>query len=211
MTRQRGFTLIEVLLATALLATAMTLVFATVRATTAVVARGEATADRNARIRAVHGFLRARLGAAQGIAWGLDSGTGLITRFEGEPARMRFVADLPAYLGRGGPHVHTIATQGRGAALSLTADFAMVQAGQVLAAGAIPPEPLAAPLASVRFAYRGLATDGRAGPWQSRWSQPEALPLQVRIDIADAAGPWPSLVVALPLAASYGGVPEQPL
>ena len=83
MSGQRGFTLIEVLLATALLATAMLLVFSTVRAATAVVTRGEAMAERNARIRAVHGFLRARIGAAQGIAWGLDNATGLITRFEG--------------------------------------------------------------------------------------------------------------------------------
>lgn len=205
--RQRGFTLLEILVATALLATAMALAFATVRSATAVVTRGELMAERNARIRAVHGFLRQRIGAAQGIAWGLDNTTGLITRFEGEPARMRFVADLPAWLGRGGPHLHTLAVAGSGPGTRLQADFAMVQAGQVIAAGAIPPEPLAAPLASARFGYRGLDANGAIGPWQSNWQHPEALPLQVRVDIADEAGPWPELVVELPLAASYASVP----
>lgn len=208
MRRARGFTLLEVLLATALLATAMLLAFSTVRAATAVVTRGELMAERNARIRAVHGFLRARIGGALGIAWGLDNSSGVLMRFEGTPDRMRFVADLPAYLGRGGPHVHAITGKADSEGPGLYADFAMVQGGQVLAAGAIPPEPLATRLASVRFAYRGLAANGSAGAWQARWAQPEALPLQVRVEIADAQGAWPPLVVALPLAASYASLPE---
>ena len=61
----------------------------------------------------------------------------------------------------------------------------------------------------MRFGYRGLAADGGAGAWQPRWSKPEALPLQVRVEIADAAGPWPPLVVALPLAGSYASLPER--
>ena len=54
-----GFTLIEVLLATTLLAAGLALGFATVRAAGATAERGEAMAARNERMRAVSEFLRA--------------------------------------------------------------------------------------------------------------------------------------------------------
>ena len=98
-----GFTLIEVLLATMLLAAALTLAFATLRAAGATAQRGEAMAARNERIRAVSEFLRRRIGGAQGIVFDLDQASGASRRFGGEMERMRFVSDLPDYLGRGGP------------------------------------------------------------------------------------------------------------
>ena len=67
MRRSAGFTLLEVLLATALLAMALTLAFATQRAAGATAQRGEALAERNERSRAVSDFLRRRIGGAQGI------------------------------------------------------------------------------------------------------------------------------------------------
>lgn len=69
---QRGFTLIEVLLATVLLATGLALAFATLRASTATVERGEALAQRSERMRAVEGFLRRRLASAQPIGFAID-------------------------------------------------------------------------------------------------------------------------------------------
>ncbi|WP_313276146.1 prepilin-type N-terminal cleavage/methylation domain-containing protein, partial [Stenotrophomonas sp.] len=59
-----GFTLIEVLLATVLLAAGMALAFAAVRSTMAISARGEVIAAGNERMRAVEGFLRRRLSTA---------------------------------------------------------------------------------------------------------------------------------------------------
>src|SRR5690606_33473967 len=56
MRRTRGFTLIEILLATALLAAGLALAFATLRAAGATADRGEALAQRNEHMRAVLGF-----------------------------------------------------------------------------------------------------------------------------------------------------------
>ena len=73
--RSSGFTLIEVLLATVLLAAGLALGFATVRAAGATAQRGEAIAERNERIRAVSEFLRRRIGGvsekmlAQTLQW----------------------------------------------------------------------------------------------------------------------------------------------
>jgi general secretion pathway protein J len=203
--RPHGFTLIEVLLATMLLAAGLALGFATVRAAGATAERGEAMAARNERMRAVSQFLRSRIGGAQGIVFNLDQASGQAQRFIGDARSMRFVADLPDYLGRGGPHLHELGVDGRDSDQALLIDFRMVVAGQTLATpDARPPEPLADGLRSVRFAYRTNAQDGKLGSWQPQWGYPESLPLQVRVQIADARGPWPDLVVALPLAANAG-------
>ncbi len=204
-----GFTLIEVLLATMLLAAGLALGFATLRAAAATAQRGEAMAARNERIRAVSEFLRRRIGGAQGIVFSLDPATGASKRFEGDAASMRFVADLPDYLGRGGPHLHQLALAGDEDAQSLRVEFLMVLAGQTIAdPDARPPEPLAAGLRSLRFAYRTSRQGDDVPDWEPRWEHPEALPAQVRVQVEDAQGAWPDLIVGVPLAASYGINPE---
>lgn len=206
--RASGFSLLEVLLATTLLAVAMMLGFATLRAAGATAQRGEALAERNERIRAVSDFLRRRIGGAQGIVFELDPATGASKRFEGDADSMRFVADLPDYLGRGGPHLHALGL-GRSAVggLDLLVDFRMVQAGQVLPGSAArPPEPLAEGLRQVRFAYRGLDGKGGFGPWETTWEDPRMLPVQVRVQVRDARGPWPDLIVAVPVAGSFSAL-----
>jgi len=196
-----GFTLLEVLLATTLLAAGLALGFATVRAAGATVTRGEAMAARNERIRAVSAFMRHRIGGAQGMVFELDQQTGATKRLEGSRVRLRFVADLPDYLGRGGPHLHDIAFEGA----ALQVDFRMVMSGEQVRERVVrPPEPLAEGLRSVEFAYRTLGKDGEPGEWEPAWTQVQALPMQVRVRIVDALGAWPDVVVALPMAASYG-------
>lgn len=194
-----GFTLMEVLLATSLMAAALALGFGILRAAGATVARGEAMAERNERIRAVSQFLRQRIGGAGAIAFGLDADSGQSLRFAGDARSMRFVAELPAYLGRGGPQLHALQVGGAGQVRRLEVGFQLLRAGEALPASR-PPEPLADELAEVEFAYRALAADGRPGPWERVWTAPQALPMQVRVRIRDARGPWPEMVVALPLA-----------
>jgi len=205
----RGFTLIEVLLATVLLAAGLALAFATLRAAGATVNRGEATAQRNEHLRAVEQFLRARLTGARAIGFSLNGDTGLAERFLGERERMKFVADLPDYLGRGGPYVHELAVERDGEDLRLTLALTMVLAGQeVPEQSPRPPEVLADHLRAVRFRYRAMQADNRPGGWQEQWEQAEALPMQVEITLQDADGrAWPPLVVALPLAGSFTATP----
>ena len=201
--------MIEVLLATVLLAAGLALGFATVRAAGASAQRGEAIAERNERIRAVSEFLRRRIGWMQGLVFELDPESGESRRFAGEAESMRFVADLPDYLGRGGPHLHALGVARDGDGFALQVDFRMVLAGETIEGSrARPPEPLADGLRSVEFAYRGPGKDGKPAPWLYEWEHPEALPAQVRVRIVDAQGAWPDLVVAPPAAGSYGVPPE---
>ena len=207
MKRSRGFTLIEVLLATTLLAAGLALAFATLRAATQVANRGEALAQRSEHMRAVEGFLRHRLAAAQPIAFALDQDSGLASRFTGDETRMRFVADLPDYLGRGGPYLHELAIERAGDGVRLTLALTMVLAGEAVdEPQPRPPEILADDLRVARFRYRALDADGKLGEWTDKWETGEALPLQVEITLRDADGrDWPPLRVALPLAGGFTG------
>ena len=203
----RGFTLLEVLLATVLLASGLALAFATLRAASATATRGEVIARGNERMRAVEGFLRTRLMASRPSPYGFDKDTGLPQRFLGEPQHMKFVADLPDYLGRGGPYLHEFEVAGDGDQLTLTVALTMVLGGQPIAEQPPrAPEVLADHLRAVRFRYRGMDANGNLGPWQDRWATPDTLPLQVEIDLQGEQGrAWPWRVVAPPLAGSYGG------
>ena len=194
-----GFTLMEVLLAVSLLAAALALAFGILRAAGATVQRGDAQAQRDERMRAASDFLRGRIGGAQAIVFDFDRDNGRSLRYVGDATSMRFVADLPDYLGRGGPYLHVLQVQQAAGGATLVVEFRMVQAARALPPAG-PPEALATGLRQVVFAYRGLADDGQPGPWQPRWEAADTLPLQVRVRIADAAGAWPDMLVTLPLA-----------
>ena len=197
--RARGFTLLEVLVATALLAAGLALGFATLRAATATVERGEEMARQNERIRAVDGFLRRRLASAHPVAFETDERSGAALRFTGTPDRLRFVSDQPPYLGHGGPALHDIGVVRGSEGLRLEVSFATALGGITFPdVPTRPPELLADGLRSVRFSYRGLDREGALTGWLREWPDPEQLPLQVRVEIEGGReGPWPVLVVAL--------------
>ncbi|KRG45553.1 general secretion pathway protein GspJ [Stenotrophomonas panacihumi] len=200
--RAAGFTLIEVLLATVLLAAGLTLAFATLRSAGTIGGRGEAIAARSERMRTVEGFLRQRLSAALPVVMARDPSTKQPQRFIGEAQRMRFVADVPDYLGYGGPYLHDVGVEGQGAARHLRIQLTQVQAGETLTpAKPVPAEPLADGLVEVRFSYRGFdPRERRMGDWQAQWPDSDRLPRWVRIELRDAQGDWPALLVALPQA-----------
>jgi general secretion pathway protein J len=207
----QGFTLIEVLLATALLAAALALGFATLSSATAIVRRGEQLSQRNERMRAAANFLRVRISSARAIGFSTDPQSGAPIRFIGEPDRIRFVADLPDYLGRGGPFLHDISVvRGDDDKVALQVVFTQVQnAAQVANSSPHKPEALATGLSDVQFRYRALDATGALDDWQERWTSADSLPLQVAVRIigADKVA-WPELVITLPVSTGASATPR---
>ena len=206
MRRSRGFTLVEVLIATVLLAMGLTLAFATITGATQAARRGEALAATSEHERAVEGFLRHRLAGARGVAFEIDPASGLPTRFIGEADRMRFVSDLPDYIGRGGPSLHELRVERMpsGSGVRLTLGLAVVEPAGAAAKPDRAPEVLVDRARSVRFRYRGLGENGAPGEWKDRWTAVEQLPVLVEIQITGEDGrAWPLLTVAPRLAAAY--------
>jgi general secretion pathway protein J len=208
--RARGFTLIEVILATVLLAAGLALAFATLSAATRTAQRGEAMAQRNDHERVVENFLRKRLVAIRPVPFGTDGDSGLPQRFVGSADRMRFVADLPDYLGQGGPYLHDLAFAEDG---RLTLALTMVLAGKTVEEREPrPPELLAEGLKSAHFRYRAMNEEGALGDWQDEWKKTDQLPLLIEVTLADANGrAWPPVVVALPLSTASVGAIAAPM
>lgn len=203
-----GFTLIEVLLATALLAAALALGFAVLSAATKTVNHGELLAQRNTQMRAVSTFLRSRIASARTIAFALDPQANTPQLFVGEPDRMRFVADLPDYLGRGGPYLHDLSiTDDQRGGKNLVVAFSQVQnSTQIDETAPRKPEPLAVRLKDASFRYRALDETGALGDWDEHWTTSDRLPLQVSIRVVPEEGAaWPEIIIALP---SANGVPN---
>ncbi|WP_133478812.1 prepilin-type N-terminal cleavage/methylation domain-containing protein [Cognatilysobacter segetis] len=206
MKHARGFTLVEVLIATVLLAMGLTLAFATITGATQAARRGEELAASSEHIRAVEGFLRRRIAGARAVSFEVDRASGLPTRFTGDGAHMRFVSDLPGYIGRGGPSLHDLRVERMpsGEGVRLTLGLTVVEPAGEPPVADRAPEVLADGVRAVRFRYRGLGENGAPGEWKDTWTAVEQLPLLVEIQITGADGrPWPLLTVAPRLAAAY--------
>ena len=205
--RAAGFTLVEVMLATVLLAGGLALAFASVRAAMAVSQRGEQIAADSERMRAVQALLRRQLGGAMRSPIEVPDPTREPVYFQGDGEGMQFVADLPGYLGRGGPYLHTLQVDGAPGQRRLLLDMVLLQEGERLPeTPPRPPEVLADGLKDVTLRYRGVdPANGQMSDWLPRWDDTRRLPLLVEVQIVPQRGaPWPPLVVA-PRSGGMGG------
>ncbi|HDS0950746.1 TPA: type II secretion system protein J [Stenotrophomonas maltophilia] len=205
--RAAGFTLVEVMLATVLLAGGLALAFASVRSAMAVSQRGEQIAADSERMRAVHALLRRQLGGALRSPIEVPDPTREPVFFQGDEKSMQFVADLPGYLGRGGPYLHTLQVDGNNGQRRLLLELVMLQEGERIAE--TPPRPaevLAEGLKDVQLRYRGVdPATGQLSDWLPRWDDTRRLPLLVQVQVVPARGAaWPPLVVA-PRTGGSGG------
>jgi general secretion pathway protein J len=200
----RGFTLLEVMVALALLALAVTLALGTLRGATQATAKAEATAQRDERLRAVQSLLRRQVGGALPMAMAIDPETGEAQVWHGDAHEMEFVAAMPGYLSRGGPQVQT---------LELVGDKLQFQFAMLTPDGPLDPERdpvvLLDGIDDATFEYRSFDDRGRAGAWRQQWPQRAALPPQVRVKLTfkDPARRWPELVLAPRLASPMAPPP----
>ena len=104
----RGFTLVELLLATVLLALLVAGAWSGIRTATRAASSGEELIERTNRVRVAQEFLRRELTQSLALAYEEEVGTGQRLMFGGERDELTFVAPMPGYLGRGGPYVQQL-------------------------------------------------------------------------------------------------------
>lgn len=203
MKQQRGFTLLEVLGALALLALLLVGVYAGVRSAIHGVRSGSAAIARVDQIGSAQRFLRQEL--AQALAQPIArNDRGQPVYFSGSEHEMRYVAPLPGYLGKLGPQLQVLklADDGKGGQrleLSLA----------LLPPDGRPPKPLGEPqvlldhVTGGSFDYRGHDALGHELPWSTDWADGSRLPQLVRIRLQPQGGyGWPELDVPLRVDAS---------
>ncbi len=193
MKRSRGFTLIEAVLATSLLAVGMALAFGILRGATKATARAETASQRQERLRAVQGFLRTQVTAALPIGFEFDGDTGEATFFRVAPRKLELVASMPGYLSRGGPYLQSFElVDGPGGEQLVFQDRMLAPDGPLPAER--PPLVLLDGIAEASFDAQTLDAQGHPAGWGG-WTQPAQLPplVRLRVRFSDDRR-WPEFV-----------------
>ncbi|MDF9392817.1 MULTISPECIES: prepilin-type N-terminal cleavage/methylation domain-containing protein [Methylococcus] len=190
----RGFTLIEVLIATSLLAVMSLILTASLRLAAASWEKGEVSVERASRALVVQEFLRARLAMALPIREPGEANR-MVLAFRGGPQTLSFVSTLPAYV-RGGLHRFRLY-------------LAQSEEGTDLRVSVMPltnnPQDPVAPIDDVlvlegvaQFRLSYLRQNELNGElvWVEEW-QELVMPRMVRLVIQpEGEDPWPPLMVA---------------
>lgn len=197
--RQRGFTLLELLIGMVLLGFILMLLFGGLRLGSRSWDAGSERVDAVAQLRATQGFLRRELEAMLPLHW--KQTTPPQFAFAGEAQTLTFVAPMPGYAGGGGLYVMRLSLDRSRQQPALVLDYAplsstgaswsdsLVQAQQTV---------LAEGVENVQFAYFGGDTVNTDGHWMDVWQDAQRLPelLRIRVESRDGRN-WPELVAAL--------------
>lgn len=207
--QQRGFTLLEVLIAISLLALLVALAYSTLSASVRAMRSGEALIERTNRLRTVQEFLRRQLSHAMPLPFERMDDTGENRVFQMDGDTLRFVAPMPGHLSRGGPHVQWLTLDGD----ALLFDHAQLNGydpADPKADNKREPVVLIDGIRDAGFEFRELDPEtGELGDWESSWDDPQRLPLLVRLDVEfeeEARMHWPDLEIPLLVATGVPGM-----
>jgi general secretion pathway protein J len=194
---ERGFTLLEILVAVTLLGLLMAALLGGVRLGVRAWEASGTRLDDDARLSAVQDFLRERLTQAR------LSETPATTRrpgpaFHGERDRLSFVTLMPEHLGEGLERmILTLAEARDGADLSVEWWPADLGDDPDAVRDAVHSRVLLAHVAELRLAYFGQVEAKQPPIWSQVWNQP-SLPLLVRVQLGFPdrdVRTWPDLIV----------------
>lgn len=210
----RGFTLIEVMLATVLLAALLAAAFGGIRSAVKGMEAGEALIDRTNRMRVAQEFVRHQVSRILPLAFGKEEGTGSNLLFEGDSDSMRYVAPMPGYLSNGGPYVQQLELVNTRSGKQLLFRHAMLNGFDLKKLRRKDDDAviLIDQIESGRFEYRKLDEEGKLDDWTDDWDEPGSTPVMVRIQLKmlpQALVDWPDLEVALVLGAGSARPSEE--
>jgi general secretion pathway protein J len=191
----RGFTLLEVLIAITLFMLLMTLLYAGMNTAVRAYGAGELRTESGAQLRVVSEFLRRSLSGA--FAMAVAQPPDWVLLFDGGDGRVRYVADLPGYVGIGGLHEIVVedasGEQGRQLVMRRR-PLVIAEDGSIH--GAFEDRVLLHAFKGLEVRFFG-SDDAREAPsWRAQWPQGKSMPLLVELRIRDPDGqPWPPVIV----------------
>jgi len=193
--REHGFTLIEVVVSIALFALVMGIVYSGFTTAVRAYDAAESRVDEIERVRVVSAFIRRSVGGAHALAIAVRRQWQL--QFEGDSRRLRYVADLPGYVGVGGLHELVIELEpgdGQSDLVMRRRPLLIGRSGELQ--GELETRVLAEDIDGFAVRFYG-SLDGKDEPaWRDDWSSAKHTPLLVELTITPANGPpWPLLQV----------------
>lgn len=203
--RAKGFTLLEILLALALMAFVMLGVWGALAGATRVTHSADALMARSENVWTVQQFLRRHVAAAGMMPWTDGSGTRPRV-FEGHATSMQYVAPLPMQSGHAGLYLQTLSLQeDTSGGMILRLDYRPYTDRRV--DGEPVRHVLLTDLAGGNFQYLAAASFGKPAGWRDDWTMLNGLPLAVRIHVDPAWRakiPFPDLLIPLHSGEGFG-------
>ena len=202
----KGFTLVELLLATMLLALLMAGAYSGISAARKASVSGEELIDRTNRVRVAQEFLRRQLRGALALNFQVEESTGEVRMFEGEGDYLRFVSTMPGHMSRGGAYVQELSVEDGPDGNRLVFRHQLLNGFD-----ADNPESERDPVVLIEgiedggFEFIGMDETGKLGDWSNEWKNTGVLPLAVRIKFRMEGGTrysWPTMDVPLLVNAS---------
>lgn len=203
----RGFTLLELLIALALLGMISALLYGSLSLSANSWDRGEAKVEQVADMRLTEEMLRQTLSAQHPLRFHKVVDQPLY--FAGATDSLSFAAALPGRAG-GGMFYFRVAITPNGDRSRLT----LARVIPDYSANALPDfhdaesSVLAEDIGEVKFGYFGRdpdSNDASDPTWRDRWDDPQILPQLIRIDVKPAKNPsWPTMIVEPRLAPEAG-------
>lgn len=206
--RERGFTLLELLVSLTLMALVAVVLSGGLRFGASVWRAGDAQADRLSEMQAIQGFLRRQLGRAEPLRESARFSKREI-HFSGGSDAVRFIAILPAHLGIPGFHQLEFREERGDGGRRLMLDMRLFQPGRDEDAFTGEPREriLLDGIAAAEFAYFGTTEKDVPPSWRSQWHGADRLPSLVRLRVRFPEGDrrvWPELVVSTRIETAAG-------
>ncbi len=190
----KGFTLIEVLIAITLLGIMMVLLFGSLRIAAKNWDAGEAKTVETSQITIVQNFLRTYLSSAIPVD-DFSEDEEPVFSFVGDGESVQFAATLPPYGVRKGQHLFKIYLKENGDTTSLNVS---VRTFYPLEEEEVNDDiVLLESVEKLEINYFGPDEFGEDGRWDTKWEDKRVLPRLVQIDIKlEDKSSWPALVIA---------------
>lgn len=204
-TRQRGFTLLELLVVMTLLSVIMLGLVTALRNMAQTESKIDQRLERLDEVRVARIFLQQILTKVSTSTLDAPGATGkTIIPFAATPDSLTWVGILPARPNLGGRHFFRLAMEDTPAGRELVLRFAPWRPDLVFSDwSAAEARVLIRGVSQMTIQAQGLPPQGRnpapAWPkgWQNGWPISDALPEQLRLNLTDAQGDWPEWNLAL--------------
>lgn len=222
---QRGFTLLELLIALALIGLMVVLLFGALRFSSKAWTSTEERAERDTGIRLVYQYLADRMEQARPITAYVEHQGDEVFFFIGQHSAVEFVSPMPAHLGSGGLYIIRLQERGNGGSKQLLLSRWLFHPEVLEGASRLPEwrplgnglnagdkedpamrayyseTPLVDDLMEVKISYFGVSDpQDESGDWWDAWEDKNYLPWLVKIQIQDSKGVWPEMIFELPSA-----------
>jgi general secretion pathway protein J len=200
-----GFTLVEVIIAFALLAMLTLFMFQSFRYAGTATEKGTTRNEQHEDMRRSQDFLRQHLEEMLPLRYQKQLGQPM--RFIGASDRLVYVAPVISRIAEGGVMWWELSAKRQG-----EAQIFAIRRSAMTGEESEPPafeerdqSTLGEKVASVKFSYYDQPDPQLSGNWVDNWSDDQRLPNLIRVEIMGAGGrAWPELIVAPQIAPSVG-------